>query len=81
MENVDAFYGAAQVIHGVSLTAKPGEAVVLVGRNGAGKSTTLKAVMGLEVRRHGSIRFGGTDITSWSTHRIARSGIGYVPED
>ena len=81
VENLDAWYGRAQVLHGVSLHVAPGEAVVLLGRNGAGKSTTLKAVMGLEVERHGRITFNGDDIATWPTHRIARAGLGFVPED
>ncbi len=78
---LDAWYGRAQVLYGVSLTVEAGEAVVLLGRNGAGKSTTLKAVMGLEVERRGAIAFDGARIDDFSTHRIARLGLGWVPED
>jgi branched-chain amino acid transport system ATP-binding protein len=78
---LQASYGRARVISGVSLTVAAGEAVVVLGRNGAGKSTLLKAIMGLEVERHGSIRFGGRDITALPTHRIAQAGLGFVPED
>lgn len=78
---LDAWYGRAQVLYGVSLTVEAGEAVVLLGRNGAGKSTTLKAVMGLEVERRGAIAFDGARIDEFSTHRIARLGLGWVPED
>ena len=78
---LDAWYGRAQVLYGVSLTVEPGEAVVLLGRNGAGKSTTLKVVMGLEVERRGAISFDGARIENNPTHRIARMGLGWVPED
>ena len=78
---LDAWYGRAQVLYGVSLAVEPGEAVVLLGRNGAGKSTTLKAVMGLEVERRGAIAFDGALIDDLATHRIARLGLGWVPED
>jgi branched-chain amino acid transport system ATP-binding protein len=78
---LDAWYGAAQVLHAVSLNVEAGEAVVLLGRNGAGKSSTLKAVIGLELRRRGTIRFDGQDIARWPTHRVARAGLGFVPED
>ncbi len=81
ISSLNAWYGRAQVLHGVSLHVAPGEAVVLLGRNGAGKSTTIKAVMGLEVERRGRITFAGDDIATWPTHRIARAGLGFVPED
>ena len=78
---LDAWYGRAQILHGVSLSIEPGEAVVLLGRNGAGKSTTLKTIIGLETRSEGGIRLAGEDIRGWPTHRIARAGVGFVPED
>jgi branched-chain amino acid transport system ATP-binding protein len=78
---LEAGYGRAQVLSGVSLTTDAGEAVVLLGRNGAGKSTTLKAIMGLEVERRGRIVFDGHPIGRMPTHRIAQAGVGYVPED
>ena len=81
VSDLAARYGNALALSGISLTVSPGEAVVLLGRNGAGKSTTLKAIMGLEVERQGSIRFGGRAIDGLPTHRIAQAGIGYVPED
>ncbi len=81
VEALDAWYGGAQALFGVSLKVAPGEAVVLLGRNGAGKSTCLKAIIGLEVRRQGTIRFAGASIESWPTHRIAQAGLGYVAED
>ena len=78
---LDAWYGRARILHGVSLSLRRGEAVMLLGRNGAGKSTTLKSIVGLETRRTGSIRLGGEEIIGWPTHRIARAGLGFVPED
>lgn len=80
VEGLDAFYGAAQVLFGVSLRVERGEVVALLGRNGAGKSTTLKAVMGL-VRARGRVRFQGADIARLPPHRRAQLGVGYVPED
>ena len=81
VRGLNAFYGPAQVIFEVSFTLARGEAVALVGRNGAGKSTTLKAVMGLVERKAGSITFAGHAIATQPTHRIARLGLGYVPEE
>ncbi len=78
---LDAWYGGAQVLFGVSLTVRAGEAVVLLGRNGSGKSTTMKAIVGLEVRRRGLVQLAGTRIDQWATHEIARAGLGFVPED
>ncbi len=81
VDGLDGWYGRAQTLFGVSLNVQAGEAVVLLGRNGAGKSTTLKAIMGLEVERRGEIWFGGERIDKLPAHRIARLGLGYVPED
>lgn len=78
---LNAWYGAAHILHGLSLTVAAGEAVVLLGRNGAGKTTTLKAIMGLEVERQGAIELSGERIEGWPTYRIARAGLGYVPEE
>jgi branched-chain amino acid transport system ATP-binding protein len=78
---LDACYGRAQILFGVSLEVGRGEVVALMGRNGAGKSTTMKAIMNLLPRKSGGVRFMGEDIASWPTHRIARAGLGYVPED
>jgi branched-chain amino acid transport system ATP-binding protein len=78
---LEAFHGLAHILFGVSLSVGPGEVVALLGRNGAGKSTTLRAVMGL-VRPHaGTVRFRGADIAGLPPYRIARRGLGYVPED
>ncbi len=76
-----AGYGPAEVLFGVDLTLARGEVAALMGRNGAGKSTTLKAIMGLLTPRAGSVRFAGQDIAGVASYRIARLGLGYVPED
>ncbi len=81
LEAVQAGYGLSRVLHGVSLSARAGEVVSLLGRNGAGKSTTLKAIVGLVEISDGAVRFDGRDITRHPTHEISRLGIGYVPED
>ncbi len=78
---VRAAYGLSLVLHGVSLEARAGEVVSLLGRNGAGKSTTLKSVVSLVDVTGGTISFDGRDITRRPTHEISRLGIGYVPED
>ncbi len=76
-----AWYGAAQILFDVDLQVRRGEVVALMGRNGAGKSTTLKALMGLLDRRRGQVRFMGRDISGAQPHTIARAGLGFVPED
>ena len=76
-----AWYGAAQILFGVDLQVQRGEVVALMGRNGAGKSTTLKALMGLLGRRSGQVDFMGRAIGRAEPHRIAAAGLGYVPED
>jgi branched-chain amino acid transport system ATP-binding protein len=76
-----AWYGAAQILFDVDLQVRRGEVVALMGRNGAGKSTTLKAIMGLLARRRGQVRFMGRDIARAEPHAIARAGLGFVPED
>ena len=81
VERLRAFYGEAVALEEVSIEAEPGEVVALLGRNGAGKSTTLKAVMGLVAVGGGSIRFAGTDIGAMPSYLRARLGIGYVPEE
>ena len=81
VEALSAYYGRAHILFDVGLEVGRGEVVALMGRNGAGKSTTMKAVMGLLPRREGTIRFDGVDISALPAHRIARMGLGYVPED
>jgi len=76
-----AWHGAAQALFGVSLTVGPGELVVLQGLNGAGKSTLLQAIMGMGPRTKGVVRYQNKSILGWPSHRRARFGLGYVPED
>jgi len=80
-EGLCAWYGAAQILFDVALEVRRGEVVALMGRNGAGKSTTLKCLMGMIARRRGAVRFLGADIARAASHAIARRGLGYVPED
>jgi branched-chain amino acid transport system ATP-binding protein len=79
--DLHAYYGKAHILHGVSFAMLPGEVVALVGRNGAGKSTTMKAVMGLVPPAGGAVRFAGSDIAGREPYEIARLGLGYVPEE
>ena len=81
VEGLRAGYGPAEILFGVSLQLARGEVAALMGRNGAGKSTTLKAIMGLLVPRAGQVRFAGQEIAGMPAFRIARLGLGYVPED
>lgn len=81
VQGLSAWYGAAHILHGLSLQVRRGEVVALMGRNGAGKSTTLKTLMGLVDRRQGRIDFMGHDISQAPPHRIAHLGMGFVPED
>ena len=76
-----AWYGAAQILFDVNLEVSRGEVVALMGRNGAGKSTTLKALTGMLDKRQGSIQFMGTDLSKSEPHQASRLGLGYVPED
>jgi branched-chain amino acid transport system ATP-binding protein len=81
VESLCAWYGRAQILFDVALDVGPGEVVALMGRNGAGKSTTMKAIIGLAQRRSGIVTFDGQDISTLVPHRIARLGLGWVPED
>jgi len=81
LENVHTYYGKSHILHGVSIEVGPGEVVGLLGRNGVGKSTTLKTIMGLVRPSEGSVRFEGRDIAGCAPHRLAHAGIAYVPED
>ena len=81
LRSVEAAYGLSRVLFGISLTAERGECVCLLGRNGVGKSTTMRSIMGLLRPSAGSVHWKGTDITGWAPHAVARAGIGFVPED
>ncbi|MGI9433505.1 MAG: ABC transporter ATP-binding protein [Geminicoccaceae bacterium] len=81
VDRIDSFYGQAHILHKLSLSIAGGDVVALLGRNGAGKSTTLKTIMHLVPAKAGSVCFDGVDITAEPSHRIAQRGVGYVPED
>jgi len=81
LEDVHTAYGLSRVLFGISLNVNEGECVCLLGRNGVGKTTTLRSVMGLTPPSAGQVRFKSRDITGWAPYRIARAGIGFVPED
>ncbi len=81
LQDVHTYYGKSHVLHGVSLEVGPGEVVGLLGRNGVGKSTTLKTVMGLVRAAEGRVVFEGRDLTGLAPHHVARLGIAWVPED
>ena len=81
LEDVHTAYGLSRVLFGISLEVEAGECVSLLGRNGVGKTTTMRSVMGLTPPSAGRVRFKSRDITGWPPHRIARAGIGFVPED
>jgi branched-chain amino acid transport system ATP-binding protein len=79
--NLHAWYGESHILHDLSLTVAPGEVVTLLGRNGAGRTTTLRAIMGLTGARRGSIKIDGVEAIGLPTHRIAHLGVGYCPEE
>ena len=79
--DLDVYYGTSQILFGVALSVREGETMALLGRNGAGKSTTMKAIMGLAPPRRGTISLRGGAIAGLKPHRIARAGLGFVPED
>src|SRR5580700_4947712 len=81
VEDIHTYYGKSHILHGVCLEVGRGEVVGLLGRNGVGKSTTLKAIIGLVHPSQGSVRFEGRSIAHLPAHRLAQLGIGYVPED
>jgi branched-chain amino acid transport system ATP-binding protein len=81
VERLNAWYGAAQVLYDINLEVGRGEVVALMGRNGAGKSTTMKSIMGLVAKRNGGVRFNGDDISHLKPYEIARRGLGFTPED
>src|SRR5512144_859316 len=81
LEDLNAWYGESHILHGVNLTVNEGEVVCLLGRNGAGRTTTLRAIVGLTGARKGSIRIRGEEAIRLSTHKVARLGVGYCPEE
>jgi branched-chain amino acid transport system ATP-binding protein len=81
LQDVHAAYGLSRVLFGISIEVNEGECVCLLGRNGVGKTTTMRSVMGLTPPSAGHVRFKSRDITGWPPHRVARAGIGFVPED
>src|SRR3954449_9133586 len=81
VEGIHTYYGKSHILHGISLEVGSGEVVGLLGRNGVGKSTTLKAIAGIVHPSGGRVMFEGRPITGLAAHRIARLGIAYVPED
>ena len=81
VRDLHAWYGESHVLHGVNFSVHEGEVVTLLGRNGAGRTSTLRAIMGLTGSRKGSIRIHGTEAIALATHRIARLGLGYCPEE
>ena len=81
ISNLQAWYGESHILHDVNLTVNQGEVVTLLGRNGAGRTTTLRAIMGLTGARKGSIKINGVEAIDMPTHRIAHLGVGYCPEE
>jgi branched-chain amino acid transport system ATP-binding protein len=81
IKDLHAWYGESHVLHGVDMVVQPGEVVTLLGRNGAGRTTTMRAVLGLTGSRKGSIKVHGTETVGLPTHKIAHLGIGYCPEE
>ena len=81
IDAIETFYGETQALFGISLEVGEAEVVALLGANGAGKTTTLRSILGLTPPRRGAIRFDGEEVTREATHRIARRGIGWVPDD
>ena len=78
---LEAWYGESHILHGVTFDVQPGEVVTLLGRNGVGKTTTLKAIMGIVDQRRGSVRYEGRELVGMSSDAIARTGIAYCPEE
>ena len=81
IKNLEAWYGESHVLHGVDITVQPGEVVTLLGRNGAGRTSTMRAIMGLTGARKGSVKIHGVETIHLPTHRIAHLGLGYCPEE
>jgi len=81
VQNLEAWYGESHILHGINFNVNAGEVVTLLGRNGAGKTSTLKSIMGIIGKRTGSINFGGTEIIRATSDRIARMGVAFCPEE
>jgi branched-chain amino acid transport system ATP-binding protein len=81
LESIHTYYGETQVLFDVSFAVASGEVFALLGPNGAGKTTTLRSILALTRPKRGRVRFDGMDVTRWPTHRIARAGVGWVPDD
>ncbi|WP_199257749.1 ABC transporter ATP-binding protein [Paracoccus binzhouensis] len=81
VENLQAWYGESHVLHGVNLTVAEGETICILGRNGMGKTTTLRSIMGILRKRTGRIEFAGRDMMALPLHQTARAGLGFVPEE
>ncbi len=81
LDDIHTAYGLSRVLFGISLEVEAGECVSLLGRNGVGKTTTLRSIMGLTPPSRGHVRWHGREVTGWPPHRAARAGIGFVPED
>lgn len=81
IEDLHAWYGESHILHGVNLTVNEGEVVTLLGRNGAGRTTTLRAIVGMTGARKGAIKINGQDVLKLSPHKVARLGVGYCPEE
>jgi branched-chain amino acid transport system ATP-binding protein len=79
--DLHAFYGESHILHGMDFQVRRGEVVTLLGRNGAGRTTTIKAILGLVEKRSGSIMLNGREVVAWPPHRVARLGVGYCPEE
>ena len=80
LHNVHVHIGKLHILQGVNLEIKPGESAALLGRNGVGKTTTLRAIMGLAAKSSGSIEYDGADLSGMAPHKVPRTGIGYVPQ-
>lgn len=81
VSRLHAFYGESHILHGMDFTVNRGELVTLLGRNGAGRTTTVKSVLGLVEKRSGSVMINGRETIDWPAHRVARLGVGYCPEE
>ena len=79
--NLEAWYGESHILHGVEFSVREGEIVTLLGRNGAGRTTTLRSIMGLVGSRKGSVMIQGVESVGYAPHQIARMGVGYCPEE